>query len=307
MPHSPARRVTRWRAHWLPILAGALAWSGMIVFTYPSVASWLSQYNQSQLIDGYSSHVRDGLDPSAAELIRSAHAYNDALTSGAVLGSNERVPQGDGSSTDETLEYEKQLRASPLDVMARLRIDAIGVDLPVYHGANDDTLSRGVGHLEGTSLPVGGMGTRSVLTAHRGLANATMFTNLDRVQRGDTFTVEVLGEVLTYRVFETQVVKPEDTESIRAVPGKDLITLVTCTPLGINTHRILVTGERITPTPQKDLDAAGGTPDVPGFPWWIVIIAGGTVAVGGYVWRSGRVPASQRQAEWLRTGANPER
>ena len=171
--------------------------------------------------------------------------------------------------------------------MGRLKIPSIDVDLPIYHGTSDETLGKGVGHLEGTSLPVGGIDTHAVLSAHRGLASATMFDNLDKLDTGDTFVVEVAGEVLTYRVFETQVVDPGDTQTVLPRAGLDIVTLVTCTPLGINTHRILVTGERITPTPIKDIEAAGAVPDIPGFPWWAVILPVSVLVVGLYVWRSG--------------------
>jgi len=277
----------RWRPHWLAIIAACLAWLGMLLFLYPTVAGWVSQYNQSLLIEGYSVAVADGLDPTASEQLALARRYNEALTSGALLQAGERLPTGAGSSSDDSFDYRAILRGGRTDVMARLRIAAIGVDLPVYHGTSDDTLERGAGHLEGTSLPVGGAGTHAVLTAHRGLANATMFTHLDRVRVGDEFVVEVLGEALTYRVREVVVVDPDETEALRHVPGEDLVTLVTCTPLGINTQRILVTGERILPTPVRDLEAAGEVPDIPGFPWWAVFLAAGTAAAGVYIWRSG--------------------
>ncbi|GAB3815921.1 hypothetical protein GCM10028820_14310 [Tessaracoccus terricola] len=152
----------------------------------------------------------------------------------------------------------------------------------VYHGTSDETLMMGVGHLEGTALPVGGVGMHSVLTAHRGLASATMFDRLNELGIGDEFSIEVFGEVLSYQVRATQVVQPEDTETLFPEVGSDLVTLVTCTPLGVNSHRILVTAERVTPTPQVVLDSAGAVPVVP-FPWWAVILAGGIVLVAGYL------------------------
>ncbi|WP_372457104.1 class C sortase [Microbacterium allomyrinae] len=180
------------------------------------------------------------------------------------------------------------LRADETGLMARIKIPSIGVDLPISHGTSDATLAKGVGHLEGTALPVGGASTHSVLTGHRGLADAELFTNLDRVVVGDTFTIETFGEVLTYEVTETQVVSPDQTETLYPQRGVDLVTLVTCTPLGINTHRILVTGERILPTPVRDLDAAGQRPDIPGFPWWALGASGAVVVAGAYVWFSAR-------------------
>lgn len=287
------------RRSWhLPIAAlivAICAWLGMLVAIYPTVASWFSQYDQSQVLDNYSSEATSSsLVPSVAEQLTEAKEYNAALSSGALLEANERLPTGEGTSTDTSLDYNSLLKVDATGVMGRIKIPSIDVDLPIYHGTSDATLLKGVGHLEGTSLPIGGEGTHAVLTGHRGLANATMFTNLDKVKVGDTFTIEVLDQVLTYQVIETKVVDPEDTASLLPQEGKDLVTLVTCTPLGINSQRILVTGERITPTPDKDVEDAGKTPDIPGFPWWSLLIAGGTLVAGVYVWRAG-YPAKKRQ------------
>lgn len=268
----------------VPALIGVL---GLGIFLYPQAASWVSQLNQSKIVDNYERQVNLA-HPSAAEQIKQAHAYNAALSAGAVYKADTNIPTGAGKSSNGKLDYNAILRTDESGLMARLRIPAIDVDLPVYHGTSDATLLQGAGHLEGTSLPVGGPGTRSVITAHRGLANATMFTNLDRVKIGDTFTIEVFGKVLAYKVRETKVVEPTETESLRSVPGKDLVTLVTCTPLGINTHRILVTAERIEPTPAKDLANAHATSDLPRFPWWAVWFSAGLLVAAVYVWRSGR-------------------
>lgn len=170
--------------------------------------------------------------------------------------------------------------------MGRILIPKAEVDLPIYHGTSEQTLLRGAGHLQGTSLPVGGVGTRTVITAHRGLAEATMFSYLDRLEPGDNFTLSIFDEVLAYRVRDVKVVAPEDSEAIVAEPDKDLATLVTCTPLGINTHRILVTGERIYPTPQKEADEAHAPSGLPRFPWFAVYYAIGTVLGVGVILRS---------------------
>ena len=298
-PSARAARSGRWRLSRSSLIPATLALAGMIVFSYPTIASWISQYNQSRVVADYSAAV-DHTSPDAATQLANARAYNDALSVGAVLQANTNVPTGAGEAGEQALSYDQILDVNGAGLMARLKIPAIDLDLPVYHGTADQTLLEGLGHLEGTSLPVGGPGTRSVITGHRGLANAVMFTNLDRVKTGDTFVIEVFGEVLTYRVVETKVVEPEQTEELRAEPDRDLVTLVTCTPLGINTHRILVTGERILPTPAEDLAAAGSPPDVPGFPWWAVILAGGVVLIGLYVWRAGCPPRP-------RSGGGPER
>ena len=225
----------------ISLIPSLLALAGMLLFLYPSISAWIVQYNQSQIIAQYEDSVSKA-DPSAAEQLALAHRYNDALSSGAVLQANSNVPTGDGTSGDASLDYNAILAADSSGLMGRLKVPAADIDLPIYHGTDDETLLRGLGHLEGTSLPVGGQGQRTVVTGHRGLAEARMFTDLDKVQVGDTFTFEVFGEVLTYRVFDKKVVNPEETEALRSEPGRDLATLVTCTPLGINTHRILVTG-----------------------------------------------------------------
>ena len=288
------RRPRAWRLSISALVTSVMAIVGMGLLAYPTAASWIAQYNQSKVTADYSAQV-DGVRPDAKTQIAQAHAYNEALSSGAVLEANNHVPTGAGSSSDSSLSYTSILKANDEGLMARLKIPSISLDLPVYHGTADDTLLKGLGHLEGTSLPVGGAGTRSVITGHRGLAEATMFTNLDKVKNGDSLIVEVFGEVLTYRVTSTKVVEPEETEALRAEAGKDLLTLVTCTPLGINTHRILLTGERIYPTPAGDVAAAGKRPEVPTFPWWIIALVAGLIVVGLYLWRSGYAAARARE------------
>jgi len=229
----------------------------------------------------------DAVEPGASEQLALAQQYNDALTSGVDLLAGATVPTGTGTSSDQELVYQDILSAGPEGTMARIRFPAAKVDMPIYHGTSDATLLKGAGHLEGSHLPIGGESTRSVITAHRGLASATMFNHLDQVEKGDRFTIEVFGEVLTYEVREINVIQPEATDSLRAEPGRDLVTLVTCTPLGINTHRILVTGERVTPTPIKDVQAMGSKSDLPGFPWWALGSGAALVLVAGFVWRAG--------------------
>jgi sortase A len=287
---APGRR--RWRANPFSLGAALVAWIGLGVLLYPSAASWSSQVQQARIITSYTNEVDAGVDPPATEQLKAAHAYNEALSSGAVLEANHRLPTGSGTTTNSDLDYNGILQADATGVMARIRIPSIDVDLPVYHGTSDETLLKGAGHLEGTSLPVGGADTHAVITAHRGLASATMFTDLNLVEVGDTFSISVFDEVLTYKVTSSIVVNPDQTEALRPVEGKDLVTLVTCTPLGINSQRILLTGERVYPTPLADVVAAESRP-APGFPWWAVAFGGGTLLVGLYAWRSG-YPARRR-------------
>ncbi|MGV9196632.1 class C sortase [Arcanobacterium canis] len=251
---------------------------------YPTVASWKSQWEQSKVVDAYSDLV-DHAKPDRSAQIQEAHKYNSLLAAGAVLGQYERIPQGagtvDASHNSDVVPYDQQLKAGDTGIMGRIRIPKIDVDIPIYHGTSEETLLRGAGHLEGTSLPVGGKSTRTVITAHRGLPEAALFTNLDEVEEGDTFTLEVFGQTLTYRVFSKKIVEPEDSESVLVEEGRDIATLITCTPLGINSHRILVSGERVIPTPVDNLKQAGKKSDLPRFPWWIPISIGvATIALG---------------------------
>lgn len=279
----------------LPLLVALAIIAGAALLLYPAAAAWFSSVEQSREIDKLTQGINDLGAETLRERLAEAREYNQAMSGGgAAVAANERLPLAAEPGSESEQQYLSMLRGDSEGLMARIRILSIKVDLPIYHGTSDAVLERGIGHLEGTALPVGGRSTHSVLTGHRGLASSEIFTNLDKVRAGDTFTIEVFGEILAYRVTETRVVEPEDTESLLVQPGEDLITLVTCTPLGINSHRILVTGERVTPTPQSDIDAAGEAPDVPGFPWWMVTAGGVILGAGTYVWVSGRPPRAVR-------------
>lgn len=282
--HARPRR--RWRPGFLVILIAVLGVLGATILTYSPAASWLSAYNQSLVISRYSEAIKK-VKPTASEQLAESHRYNTDLSAGAVLEANTNIPTGNGTSGLKAYDYWKLLD-TPNGAMSRIQIPVISVDLPIYHGTSDASLLKGAGHLQGTSLPVGGESTHSVITAHRGLADATMFTDLDKVRKGDTFTLTTFGQVYTYEIFDTRVVEPEDTATLRQEADRDLVTLVTCTPLGINTHRILVTGKRILPTPPKDLDAAKNTKATLQFPWWAPLYGGGLVVVALYTWWAGR-------------------
>ena len=262
---------------------------------YPHAAMWLSQYHMSEVAAEYAKLITHAV-PAPHEQLARAREYNQKLSSGAIYEANTNIPTSHGETSDASQDYWEQLKANDDGLMARLRIKKIDLDLPVYHGTEDATLLKGLGHLRGTSLPVGGKGTRSVITGHRGLASAEMFTRLDEIVKGDTFTIEVFDEVLTYKVVDKIVVNPDETKKIAAVPGKDLVTLITCTPLGINTQRILVTGERVVPTPAADKALRGKKPDVPRFPWWVLGCLGSLCVVGGYIWWAG-LPIKKKKKE----------
>lgn len=282
----PMHRGPGWTLNKLALIPALMAFVGLTIFTYPTAASWTTQYHQSKVVNDYEIRVQKA-EPAATEQLRLAAEYNEALVSGAQLDANANIARGTGESAS-LLNYESLLRATESGLMARIRIPKIHVDLPVFHGTSEDSLLAGAGHLQGTSLPVGGLGTRTVITAHRGLADAEMFTNLDKIGVGDTFSLEVFGEILTYKVIRTQVIEPDQNEAIQAVAGEDLATLITCTPLGINSHRILVTGERILPTPLKDVASKGKTSELPFFPWFVFAYAGAVTLILLFVWWMGR-------------------
>lgn len=281
---APSRR---WRVDWVAVLLSVLALGGLGAILYPQAAQWFTAVNQAGLVSEYKVSVDAASEAENTRLLENARRYNRGVNGMALVAPASNLPELDsagiaGSDADGVVPYEDQLRVDGTEAMGRLVVPSASIDLPILHGTEDETLSIGVGHLEGTALPVGGAGLRPVLTAHRGLAESRLFNNLDRVTIGDTFTVEVAGQALVYRVIDTQVVEPDQTEKILPVTGQDLITLVTCTPLGVNSHRILVTGERVD-VAAPGTEAGHG----PGFPWWAAIAAVAVLLAGGYVWASG--------------------
>lgn len=286
MAEASHRQQRRWKPSILTWCIATLVVAGTTAGLYPSTAAWFTSYNQSKVISTYDEQLKN-LTPGRDEQLEMAHEYNKALLAGVSLDKNANIPTGTGVIERQGLDYSAILSANDKGMMARVKIPKIDVDLPIYHGTSDEVLDIGAGHLEGSHLPVGGVDMRSVITAHRGLANATMFTNLDRVERGDMVNIEVFGEMLSYQVIDTKVIDPEDTEVLRAEPGMDLISLITCTPLGINTQRIVVTASRVSPTPPEVAQQVGQVPTIPGFPWWVVIGAGVTGLVSLYVYRQG--------------------
>ena len=303
-PHHAHALPRKWRLTVMMIIPALLMGIGLTTILFPQAIMWFSQYEMSQITAQYNK-VIENVRPDAHEQIRRAREYNAKLQSGAIYEANTNIPTTHGHTSDKGMDYWTQLKADDNGLMARLQIKKIDLDLPVYHGTSDETLLKGLGHLRGTSLPVGGAGTRAVITGHRGLASAEMFTRLDEIKEGDTFTIAVFSEVLTYKVRDKIVVEPDETKAIEPELGKDLVTLVTCTPLGINSHRILVTGERIYPTPKADIDAANKPPTVPRFPWWAVIYGGGLILILLYLWWAG-TPAAPRKKKTEPKNLKPE-
>lgn len=210
--------------------------AGLSLLLYPSLSDYWNSFHQTRAITDYAETVAELDKAQYDELWAAAQSYNAELAlreNGYVLDAAQQE------------EYERLLDVSGLGVMGYIEIPEINCSLPVYHGTEEAVLQTAVGHLEWSSLPVGGESTHCVLSGHRGLPSAKLFTNLDRLREGDTFMLRVLDEVLTYEVDQILIVEPKDTDALTIVPGMDLCTLVTCTPYGVNTHRLLVRGHRI--------------------------------------------------------------
>lgn len=219
--------------------------AGIIIMLYPAVSSYVNAGSQSRVIDRYEETVEGFPDQKIEKLREEAEKYNTRISKSSVV----MTDPFDESAVRTTSEaYEETLNVDGVGMMAFLDIEEIDVHLPVYHGTGETVLARAVGHLQGTSLPVGGADTHTVLSAHTGLAEAKLFTDLDELEEGDTFRIIALDEELTYEIYDIEVVEPEDISSLKIEKGRDLCTLVTCTPYGVNSHRLLVHGERAFPT-----------------------------------------------------------
>lgn len=223
------------------LLASLLIFAvGAGIFLYPAVSNYLAERNQRKVIRSYRAAVENQdqgtLDAAWAE----AEEYNENLAGDPVhdpfvLGSGYVLPDN----------YQEVLNVNGDGVMGYIEIPEIGVYLPIYHGTSEATLQKGAGHLEATALPVGGLNRHPVISAHRGLPSAELFTRLDEMKIGDIFYIHVLDRTLAYQVDQIETIVPEDLALLRAEEGKDLVTLLTCTPYAVNTHRLLVRGERI--------------------------------------------------------------
>ena len=219
---------------------------GLSVLLYPSISSYWNSKTQSQAIVDYESMLAKYKPEDYTAIFEEADAYNKKLL-------QLEEPLVEHTSLTE---YNRVLDVSGTGMMGYITIPKISQELPVYHGTSDGVLSVAVGHLEGTSLPVGGKSTHSVVSAHRGLPSAVLFTHLDRMEVGDTFYFTILDRTITYEVDEIRIVEPHDTSLIRIAEGKDYCTLLTCTPYGINTQRLLVRGYQVDATQTRNIYVA---------------------------------------------------
>lgn len=252
---------------------------GLCVLLYPVVATQWNNVMQVKSAEQYAKLEVDVPQEVLRTEWENAQAYNAQL---GEIRADDAWTTADDETSPEYLRYLEYLAVlSGTDAMGRIIIPSINSDLPIFHGTSEAALSKGVGHLYGTDLPVGGTGDgegrHAVLSAHTGIQTATLWDNLVKVQKGDAFYLQVSGEKMKYEVRDIEVVDPSDTSSIKRVPGEDLVTLITCTPYGINTHRLLVIGYRVEMDPS---DADAFDPMAPPTQWWMwAIIAAATVVV----------------------------
>ena len=214
---------------------------GLLVLLYPSISNFYNEKHQSKAIVAYEDLLLNYHEEDYKKIINEANVYNNKLKQ-----------LKEPLTTKNTIKnYNETLNINGDGMMGYLTINKIKVELPIYHGTSEKVLSHAVGHVEGTSLPVGGIGTHSVLSAHRGLPSSKLFTDLDKLEVGDTFTITVLNQIFTYEVDKIVTVKPNDINNLKIEENKDYVTLLTCTPYGINTHRLLVRGKRIDNIEEK--------------------------------------------------------
>lgn len=224
------------KKHLVEIILFVILLVGLCLILYPTVSDWWNSFHQTRAIASYVEDVENTSEEERQAMLEAARVYNDMLA---------RVGNSFILSEDEEAEYNALLDVSGTGIMGYIQIPAINVYLPIYHGTDEAILQIAVGHIAGSSLPIGGRSTHSLLSGHRGLPSAKLFTDLDQVVEGDVFLINVLNETYTYQVDQIRIVLPEEVEELAIEEGKDYCTLITCTPYGVNTHRILVRGHRI--------------------------------------------------------------
>ena len=235
------------------ILVTLFIGASLVMMFYPWISNFVNQHQADITVDNYKKKEKSLSEEQKEEMCKKAQMYNADLAKNQVELTDPFVESK--SAIKSGLIYNNLLNIDKSGMMCYLEIPCINVNLPVFHGTAASTLERGIGHLEGSSLPVGGKSTHAVLTGHTGLNNAKLFTDLTEVKEGDLFFLHTLGKDLAYRVIETEVVLPEETQDLLIRKGKDLVTLITCTPYGVNSHRLFVTGIRTKYTPEEKENA----------------------------------------------------
>ena len=217
------------------VVFGFIFLAGLSVMLYPTFSNWWNRNMTTHSITTYKEAVAEMDNDETEQILAEAHAYNEQLAQLYAPFTN----------FDSIPNYENILNISGTGVMGYVSIPNINVELPIYHGTSEGVLQIATGHIQGSSLPVGGSSTHAVISGHRGLPSARLFTDLDQIVEGDTFTINVLNEVYTYEVERILIILPTETDKLAIFPGEDIVTLMTCTPYGVNSHRLLIRGHRI--------------------------------------------------------------
>lgn len=228
--------IERLKKNWVNLILILGLVVGIGLLAYPSIANYWNSFHQTRAIMVYSENI-SGMDKEDYEkILNEAREYNEDLGRSGIKWT---------MSDEDKAIYNEKLKADDSGIMGFISIPKVHIKLPIYHGTDEAVLQVAIGHIEGTSLPVGGEGTHCIVSGHRGLPSARLFTDIDRLKEGDTWTITVLNEMLTYEVDTIRIVEPKDLSALKIEEGKDLCTLVTCTPYGVNTHRLLVMGHRV--------------------------------------------------------------
>lgn len=229
---------------------------GMGILLYPTFSNWWNSMHSTQAVETYMEAVEDMTAKERALMLEAARVYNERI---AEVGTSYKL------SDAEMAEYRSLLDITGTGIMGYIQIPAISVNLPIYHTTEESVLQSAVGHLAGSSLPIGGESTHAALSGHRGLPSARLFTDLDRMREGDIFTITVFDQTVTYMVDQIRIVLPHEVDDLRIEKGEDYCTLITCTPYGVNTHRMLVRGVRIENLPEDAIDVSADANKLPAF------------------------------------------
>lgn len=295
------RRSLRRRMIAMRVFTIVLVVAAVVVGATPFVLQWNTSRQLASQTRTVNRNVLNWPYPQAENELKAAHDYNERLAASgqpilgeavdpfSSAGGSSSASGNEDSAASEDTEYQSLLDTGD-GVMGSVNIPKISVELPIYHGTSEEALADGAGHLYGTSLPVGGLNTHAVITGHRGLVSAPMFTRLDEMHEGDYFYIDIMGEKLGYMVDSITVIEPDDTLKLRVVPGEDRVTLMTCTPYGVNTHRMLVSGHRVSiPYP------APNPTDVHDARTIAIIAAIATVLLGLLIW----LPLARRRKRMM--------
>ena len=292
------------------VLLQLAAMVGIGALLYPAAADWFSTIGHDAEVAGYVREVQQLPEQARIDHLRVADEYNAHMPSGVLrdpyTASGEVIDLAQDAGYQAYLDV---LRVSDNGVIGEVSYPRLGISLPIYHGTSDDVLSRGAGHLYGSSLPIGGPSTHTVMTSHSGLVNASLFSDLPGARIGDVFTVTVLGQQHHYEVRARETVLPDQTDSLRIIEGEDWVTLITCTPNGVNSHRLLVHAQRIdTPvTDDPGIRAIAAEGRTVGFPWWSVGFLAGSAAIAFVLFAPPRSQRRQREDPDTNTDDNAQR